>query len=95
MDFAKDRLEKPCRPWHEAAGTTPDRSGVARGRYHYETSEVVVVSLVPDVRKTTLRMGISEHPFGTIKRSMGCDHLLLRGLAKRRPSSRSCASGTT
>ena len=82
VDFTKDQLEKPCRPWHEAAGTTPDRSGVARGRYHYETSKVVVVSLVPDVRKTTLRMGISEHPFGTIKRSMGCDHLLLRGLAK-------------
>ena len=82
VDFTKDQLEKPCRPWHEAAGTRPDRSGVARGRYHYETSRVVVVSLVPDVRRTSLRMGISEHPFGTIKRSMGCDHLLLRGLDK-------------
>ena len=82
VDFAKDRLERPCRPWHDAAGTRPDRSGVARGRYHYETSEVVVVRIVPDVRKTALRMGISEHPFGTIKRAMGCDHFLLRGLAK-------------
>ena len=27
-------------------------------------------------------MGISEHPFGTIKRSMGCGHFLLRGLEK-------------
>ena len=27
-------------------------------------------------------MGISEHPFGTIKRAMGCDHFLLRGLEK-------------
>ena len=82
VDFTKDRLEKPCRPWHEAAGTTPDGSGVARGRYHYETSEVVVVTLVPDIAKTTQRMGISEHPFGTIKRAMGCDHFLLRGLPK-------------
>ena len=27
-------------------------------------------------------MGTSEHPFGTIKRAMGMDHFLLRGLAK-------------
>jgi len=82
VDFTKDQLEKACRPWHEAAGTEPDRRGVSKGRYHYETSRVVVVSLAPDVRRTSLRMGISEHPFGTIKRSMGADHFLLRGLPK-------------
>jgi len=82
VDFTKDRLEKPCRPWHDAAGTKPDRSGVAKGRCHYETSGVVVLTLVPDVRKAALRMGISEHPFGTIKRAMGMDHFLLRGLEK-------------
>ena len=82
VDFTKDQLEKPCRPWHEAAGTRPDRTGVARGRYHYETSRVVVLTLVPDLSRTALRMGISEHPFGTIKRAMGCDHFLLRGLSK-------------
>ena len=82
VDFTKDQLEKPCRPWHEAAGTKPDRSGVAKGRYHYETAKVVVLTLVPDLSKTTLRMGISEHPFGTMKRAMGCDHFLLRGLEK-------------
>ena len=82
VDFTKDQLEKPCRPWHDAAGTKPDRSGVARGRYHYETARVVVITLVPDLSKTAARMGISEHPFGTIKRAMGCDHFLLRGLAK-------------
>ena len=82
VDFTKDQLEKPCRPWHEAAGTRPDRSGVAKGRCHYETTRVVVLTLVPDRSKTTLRMGVSEHPFGTIKRAMGEDHFLLRGLAK-------------
>jgi transposase len=82
VDFTKDRLEKPCRPWHDAAGTKPDRSGVAKGRCRYETSRVVVLTLVPDVRKAALRMGISEHPFGTIKRAMGMDHFLLRGLEK-------------
>ena len=77
--FGKDDLEKPCRPWHEAAGTVPD---AARGRYHYETSDVVVLELRPDVRRTSERMCLSEHPFGTIKRSMGADHFLLRGLEK-------------
>ena len=77
--FGKDDLEKPCRPWHEAAGTVPDAT---RGRYHYETSDVVVLELRPDVRRTSERMCLSEHPFGTIKRSMGADHFLLRGLEK-------------
>lgn len=80
IDFTKDQLEKPCRPWHEAAGTKPDRGGVTRGRYHYETVRVVTLTLVPDVAKTSARMGTSEHPFGTMKRSMGCGHFLLRGL---------------
>ncbi|MBR3327660.1 MAG: transposase [Atopobiaceae bacterium] len=48
----------------------------------YGAPGVVVVSLAPDVRRTPPRMGISEHPFGTIKCAMGCDHFLLRGLAK-------------
>lgn len=82
VDFTKDQLERPCRPWHDVAGTRPDRSGVARGRYHYDTVRVVVLTLAPDISRTTLRMGISEHPFGTIKRAMGCDHFLLRGLEK-------------
>lgn len=82
LDFTKDQLEKPCRPWHKACGTRPDGQGVAKGLYHYEATRVVRISLSPDVTKTTLRMGISEHPFGTIKRAMGCDHFLLRGLAK-------------
>ncbi len=82
LDFTKDQLEKPCRPWHDAAGTRPDRSGVSRGKYHYEDVRVVTFTLVPDVTRTALRMGISEHPFGTIKRSMGMDHFLLRGIDK-------------
>ena len=82
VDFTKDQLEKPCRPWHDAAGTEPDRAGVGRGKYHYETVRVVTFTLVPDLTRTSMRMGISEHPFGTIKRAMGMDHFLLRGLGK-------------
>ena len=77
--FGKDDLEKPCRPWHEAAGTVPDAPGA---RYHYETADVVVLELRPDVRRTSERMCLSEHPFGTIKRAMGADHFLLRGIGK-------------
>jgi transposase len=82
VDFTKDQLEKPCRPWHDAAGTKPDRAGVGRGKCHYEVVSVVRLELVPDISKTALRMGISEHPFGTIKRAMGMYHFLLRGLVK-------------
>jgi transposase len=82
VEFTKDQLEEPYRPWHEAAGTKPDSSGVSRGSFHYEVSKVVVIRLVPDVSKTTLRMGISEHSFGTIKRAMGCGHFLLCGREK-------------
>lgn len=82
VEFGKDRLEAPCRAWHEAAGTEPDGSGVARGRWHYEVRRTVVLTLRPDPSRTSRRMGLSEHPFGTIKRSMGADHFLLRGLAK-------------
>ena len=81
-DFTKDQLEKPCAPWHECRGTEPDKRGVSRGKYHYERGKVVFLTLVPDVRRTNERMQLSEHPFGTMKRSMGYDHFLLRGLRK-------------
>lgn len=82
IDFTKDQLEKPSRPWHEAMGTAPDGAGVTKGHYSYEKVKVVSFRLTPDLAKTTQRMCLSEHPFGTIKRSMGEDHFLLRGLAK-------------
>ena len=56
----------------------PNRTQAAQ----METSRVVVVGLAPDVRRTSLGTGISEHPFGTIKGSMGADHFLLRGLPR-------------
>ena len=82
VDFTKDQLEKPSALWHECRGTEPDKRGVSRGKYHYERGKVVFLTLAPDVRRTKERMGTSEHPFGTMKRSMGCDHFLVRGLRK-------------
>ena len=77
IDFPKDVLEKPCRRWGGAASAAK-----AQARGHYETKTVVVVRLRPDRAKCAQRMCLSEHPFGTIKRAMGADNFLLRGLEK-------------
>jgi transposase len=63
VDFTKDQLEKPCRRWHECRGTKPDKRGVSKGRYHFETSKVVFLTLVPDVRRTSARMQLSDYPY--------------------------------
>lgn len=75
VDFPKDVFEKPCRKWGGAAAR-------AQAKGHYETRKVVVVKLRPDRAKCARRMCLSEHPFGTIKRAMGADNFLLRGLEK-------------
>lgn len=82
IDFTKDCLEKPCRDWLEAEGKEPDIEGASKGKYHFETKKVVRLFLKPDRNKTAERMCLSEHPFGTIKRSMGFSYFLLRGLRK-------------
>ena len=78
VDFPKDVLEKPCRKWGSAAA----EAARAARKGHYETETVVVVKLRPDRAKCVQRMCLSEHPFGTIKRAMGADSFLLRGLEK-------------
>ena len=60
--------------------TRPMAAPVSKGRYHYETVAVVRFRLRPDIARTSQRMGTSEHPFGTIKRDLGADHFLLRGI---------------
>lgn len=82
IDFTKDCLEKPCRGWLKAEGKEPDAEGVNKGKYHFEMKKVVRFFLKPDRSKTAERMGLSEHPFGTIKRTMGFSYFLLRGLRK-------------
>lgn len=77
IDFPKDVLEKPCRKW---GGTASAAKAQAKG--HYEAKTVVVVRFRPDRAKCAQRMCLSEHPFGTIKRAMGADSFLLRGLEK-------------
>lgn len=82
IDFTKDSLEKPCREWLKAEGKEPDNIGVVRGKSHFEKVKVVRFFLKPDRSKTAERMCLSEHPFGTIKRTMGFGYFLLKGLRK-------------
>lgn len=82
IDFTKDCLEKPCIDWLEAEGRQSDEDRAVKGKFHYEKQKVVRFFLKPDREKTAERMCLSEHLFGTIKRAMGFDYLLLRGLQK-------------
>lgn len=82
IDFTKDCLEKPCRDWLKAEGRKPDKNKPVAGKYHFEKKKVVRFFLKPDRGKTAERMCISEHPFGTIKRTMGCTYFLLKGMRK-------------
>ncbi|MCD8295435.1 MAG: transposase [Clostridia bacterium] len=85
IDFTKDCLEKPCRDWPKAdgGGDAPQGAhGKKDSKARYEKVRVVRLFFKPDQRKMARRMCLSEHPFGTIKRAMGSDHFLLRGLEK-------------
>ena len=81
VDFGKDTLEKANRAWPiRADGVPGPRKGHRKG--HYEKVKVVRIVLRPNKRMTDQRKCLSEHPFGTIKRTMGAGHFLLRGMRK-------------
>ena len=81
IDFTKDCLEKPCREWLKAEGKeSTNKNHSTKG--HYENIKVVKFTLKPKREITAQRMCLSEHPFGTIKRSMGATYFLLRGMRK-------------
>lgn len=82
IDFTKDCLEKPCKEWLKAEGKGADKTRAVKGKFHYEKQKAVRFFLKPDRKKMAERMCISEHPFGTIKRAMGFDYFLLKGLRK-------------
>lgn len=82
IDFTKDCLEKPSKDWLKAEGRAPDKNKAAKGTCHYEKKKIVKFFLKPNREKTTERLCLSEHPFGTIKRAMGFTYFLLRGIEK-------------
>lgn len=82
IDFTKDQLKKPCRMWLESEGKKAEENNKTKEKWHYEKIKVVRFLLKPDRAKMNQRMCLSEHPFGTIKRSMGGTYFLLKGLKK-------------
>lgn len=81
IDFTKDQLVKPCRDWLKAENKEAEsEKKKTRGRFH--KVKIVRFFLRPDRTKMNQRLCLSEHPFGTIKRSMGAGYFLLRGLRK-------------
>lgn len=81
IDFTKDCLEKPCKEWLKAEGKESDIKKEAE-KACYEKVKVVKFILKPSMKKTSQRMCLSEHPFGTIKRTMGATYFLLKGMKK-------------
>ena len=83
VDFSKDCLEKPCRYWLKEEGKEVKSKGrKVDNKATYEKVKLVRFTLKPERMKTAKRLCLSEHPFGTIKRAMGFDHFLLKGLEK-------------
>lgn len=82
IDFTKDCLEKPCRDWLKQEGKEARTENKATSRGRFKKVKVVKLFLKPDIEKTANRMCLSEHPFGTIKRTMGATYFLLRGIQK-------------
>lgn len=81
IDFNKDTLEKPCRDWLKAEGKEPvKRTRVSKNKF--EKIKIVLLKLRPDRNRMSQRLCLSEHPFGTIKHSMGMSYFLLKGLEK-------------
>lgn len=82
IDFSKDCLEKPCVDWLKAEGNIGIRRRYSAHKGKLVEKKIVVFKLKPDRAKTSERMCLSEHPFGTIKRAMGFTYFLLKGMRK-------------
>jgi len=82
IDFSKDDLEKANRNWIGQTEKENVPKPKKNGNQHYEKKKIVKIVLRPDKTKMQKRMCLSEHPFGTIKRSMNAGYFLLRGLVK-------------
>lgn len=87
IDFNKDTLEKPCKTWNndrepEKRKHSPACPCCTGRKGHYEKRRVVKITFRPDKAKMAKRMCTSEHPFGTIKRSMDGGYFLLKGMKK-------------
>ena len=83
-DFNKDKLiilAKGYKP-HTSDGSDNDRSKPPRQKRTVEVKKVVKYVLHLDEKKMDQRKCLSEHPFGTLKRSLGQYYFLLKGFVK-------------
>lgn len=78
MYFSKDCLEKPCKKWNTEAYSKK----VQERTWHWEKKMIVSFRFSPNRKLMDKRKCTSEHPFGTIKRSLDAGYFLLRGIAK-------------
>lgn len=83
-DFNKDTLIITARGYKTLTDSNRDAGGDMPQRHHRKTVVKKVVSYVLhlDERKMDQRKCLSEHPFGTLKRSLGQYYFLLKGFAK-------------
>lgn len=82
LDFSKDCLEKKAKWWNPDEPDDHGNSGRIKPKGHFEKKKVVRFKLRPDRAKMDKRMSTSEHPFGTIKRSLDAGYFLLKSLRK-------------
>ena len=92
--YFKDKVyEKPCKKWNveddkpgdtgnDSVDKTEDNKNNRGGKGKYVKTKVVRIKFKPNKNKTKKRMCISEHPFGTVKRTLNGGYFLLRGMAK-------------
>ena len=82
IDFCKNSIEKKAQ-WFtcENPCELPSKP-MKKAKYHLERKRVVKIKFRPNRKKMDKRKCTSEHPFGTMKRSMDAKYFLLRGMSK-------------
>lgn len=78
VEFTKDSLQIIAK-WHDNYTKNKDCFKTTRNR-NYKLVKIVKLKFRPNKEKMDKRKNLSEHPFGTIKRSLGGTYFLLRGL---------------
>ena len=76
VDFYKDEFVKANGKWIKSKGEKPVFN---KSKIKKTIQKMVVLIFRPDKHKMANRMCLSEHPFGTIKRTLGAYFFLLRG----------------
>jgi transposase len=85
VDFSKDKLIITAKGYKPQDSSDDDQDNPRFSKYRKRKSvikKVVKYVLHLDENKMKQRMCLSEHPFGTLKRSLGQYYFLLKGFAK-------------